>query len=461
LGAVDLDQVATVTDVPRATVERLADEFAAADGAFATTRVGVQTSRNTTLTEWAVMCLNAVTGNIDRPGGVYFNPGAIDVPGLIEQFTKRRNPAPSRVGGYPQIFGGPPMSVLADDVLSDDPEHIRALVVVAGNPVLTVPNTPKIEAALRKLDLLVTIDLYLSDTGTFAHYNLPAATMYEKGTFHFLTSTFEPYPFAEWKPKVVEPRGEARSEWEIFQALFRAAGVPFLNDPVVDGAARVLEACRLRFTEDHLFRYLLLGKLRLGRLKKTPGGIKLGEVEWGAFLRRGLRTPDGRVQLAPADLVEELARVLREPPAPSVQYPYLLVSGARRSAGYNTWTHNLPALMEKLGGNWATLHPDDAAGLGLRPGQAVRVTTTTGAITIAARISTDIRAGVVAIQQFWGHVYESGMRTSRSQPGVNVNALHDDRDLDRFSGMPVYNGRPCRIEPVEEVSPRRPLSRAS
>jgi formate dehydrogenase len=261
----------------------LADELAAADGAFVTTRVGVQTSHNSTLTEWAVQTLNAVTGNVDRPGGVYFNPGAIDVPKLVERFTKRKNPARSRIGDHPQIFGGPPAAVFADDVLSDDPDRIRALIVVGGNPVLTFPNTEKIERALRRLELLVTVDLYLSDTGTFAHYNLPA--------------TFEPHPFAEWKPKIVEPRGETRSEWGIFRDLARAAGVPFLNNPAVDAVDRLLGMFGSEFTHEHLARFLLLGKTTLGRLKKAPGGIRFGDIQWGEFLSRSLQTDDADAHL--------------------------------------------------------------------------------------------------------------------------------------------------------------------
>lgn len=444
----DLDRAAEVTDVPRARIERLADEFAAADGAFATTRVGVQTSHNTTLTEWAVMTLNSITGNIDRPGGVYFNPGVFDVPALIEQFTKRRNPAPSRIGHYPQIFGGPPCPVFADDVLSDDPDRIRALVVVAGNPVITFPNTAKIEAALRRLELLVCIDLYQSDTATFAHYTLPAATMYEKGSLHFLTSNFEPYPFVEWKPKIVEPRGEARSEWRIFKDLSRAAGVPFLNDPVLSGVARALDAVGIEFSEDWLYRYLLFGKMRLGRLKRAQGGIKLADIRWGEFLARGLHTLDRKIQLAPAEFVEALPAALDRPIGTNGEFPFLLISGARRLASYNSWTHNIPALMEKMKGNWATLNPEDAARIGVKSGDRVRVTSAVGGLEIGAVVSADIRPGVVAIHQFWGHTYESGMQTSRRHPGVNVNLLHDDRVRDRFCGMPVFNGTPCRVEAV-------------
>jgi anaerobic selenocysteine-containing dehydrogenase len=444
-----LERVARVTGIPGERIESLADRFAAADGAFATTRVGVQTSHNATLTEWAVMTLNAITGNIDRPGGVYFNPGAVDVPSLIEGMSKRRNSAPSRIGGYPQIFGGPPASVFADDVLSDDPERIRALVVVAGNPVITFPNTEKMERALRRLELLVCVDIFPSDTISFADYALPAAHIYEKGGLHFLTSSFEPHPFLEWRPKLVEPRGEARSEWEIFQALSRAAGVLLLNDPLVGGLARGLGAVGLGLSEDLLYRFVLGTRVSLGRLKRTPGGIQLGEIRFGEFLAGGLRTPDRKLQLAPPDLVAALPEALSDPPLPTEEYPLLLISGARRLAGYNSWTHHVDALAEKLGGNWAMIHPEDAVRLGVGEGDRIRVESRTGALEIEARLSRDVAPGVVAIHQFFGHKYESGTAASRRFPGVNVNLLHDDRVRDRFSGMPVYNGTPCRLRPVD------------
>ena len=444
-----LDHAAEITGVPSRTIARLADEFAAAEAAFVTTRVGVQTSHNTTLTEWAVQTLNVLTGNIDRPGGVYFNPGAIDIPGLIKRFTKGKNPSASRIGHYPQIFGGPPATVFADDVLSDDPDRIRALVVVGGNPVLTFPNTEKMERALERLDLLVTVDLYLSDTGTFADYNLPAATIYEKGGLHFLTSTFEPYPYLEWKPKLVEPCGEARAEWDIFRALSRAARIPFLNNPIVSGLDRILNAFGSGLTSERFAQFLLLGKTSLRRLMNANGGIKFGDIQWGEFLANGLYTDDRKIHLAPEDLVSALGSALDAPPLPTHEFPLLLISGGRRSASYNTWTHNIPDLMEKLKGNWATLNSADAGRLRVEDGATIRVLSRTGSLEIKAAVSDDIREGVVMIHQFWGHKYESGMLTSRKFPGVNVNLLHDDRQRDTFTGMPVYNGTPCRVEPLD------------
>jgi formate dehydrogenase len=299
----------------------------------------------------------------------------------------------------------------------------------------------------------VSIDLYLSDTGTFADYNLPAATMFEKGGFHFLTSTFEPYPYAEWKPKVVEPRGEARSEWDIFRDLSRAAKVPFLNQPAMSVADRLLGVLGRGLSHEDLARYLLLGKVSLGRLKGAPEGIKLGDVPWGQFLEHRLETTDGKIDLAPGEFTEAVAATLDSPPMPTPEYPFLLISGGRRAASYNSWTHNIPKLMDKLKGNHALLNDGDATLLGIADGDSVRVTSASGSIEIQAQVSSDIRPGVVMIHQFWGHTYESGMHTSRKHPGVNVNFLHDDRIRDRFTGMPVFNGTPCRVEVVRQAYP--------
>lgn len=146
--------------------------------------------------------------------------------------------------------------------------------------------------------------------------------------------------------------------------------------------------------------------LRLSALNARPRGIKATDIGWGQFLSH------------------------------------------RRVETFNTWTHNTPALMALADGNWASLNPEDAARLGVLDGAMVRVRSANGAIDIRARLCADIRPGVVAIHQFWGHVYDSGMRTSRATPGVNVNHLHSDHVRDRSCGRRVFNGTPCRVESV-------------
>ncbi|MGH1348830.1 MAG: molybdopterin-containing oxidoreductase family protein [Nannocystales bacterium] len=439
-----------ITTVPASTTREIARQFAAADGAYVSTRVGVQTSHNTVLTEWAVATLCAITGNIDRPGGLYHNPGVLDVSALIEKFTKRKNTSPSRIGNYPHVFGGLPCTVLPDEILTPGDGQVRALVVIAGNPVISFPNTAKIEAALEKLELLVSVDIFLNDTASFADWVLPAATQFETGGFHFLVNQFDQQPYAELRPKLVEPPGEARGEWDIFKDLSRAAGVPFLNNPTVDRVARMLDAVGVGFSPTMLNRYLLLGKTpSYGELAKHPRGLPGKPMQFGTFFTERIYTQDRKIHLAPEALLGELGPALHDPPLPTTELPFLLISGARRSQSFNSWTHNIPELVEKLGGNWATVNDADGARLGIDDGSRIKIRSAIGEIEVEARLCPKIAPGVVAVHQHWGHTYDSGMTTANKYPGVNVNRLHDDAVRDPFCAMPVFNGTPVAIKVVE------------
>ncbi len=448
-----LKKAASKTGIHEQIITTLADEFAAAKSGFVTTRVGVQTSANTTLTEWAVLTLNIITGNVDKKGGVYFNPGAINSTDLIHKFTKRKNSARSRIGSFPQVFGGPPCTVFADDVLSDDRGRIRALIVIAGNPLISFPNTKKVEKALKKLDLLVCIDIYRSDTGSFADYNLPAATIYEKGGLHFLTSSFEPYPYVEWRNKILTPRGSVKSEWDMVRGISRAAGVPFLNNPVINLIDRTLGFFGSAFSEKNLAQYLLLSRfsmkrMTLSKLIKSTHGIKVSEIKWGQFIKSGLLTTDKKIHLVPDNFSQAITVLIHKLDDVSDEFPMLLISGGRRLASFNSWTHNVPFLMDKLKSNYATINSTDARKLGLEDGDFVLVRSQINSLTIMVKLSDKIRKNVIMIHQFWGHNYDSNQSLAKKHPGVNVNLLHDDQVRDQFTGMPVFNGTPCSISKV-------------
>ena len=148
--------------------------------------------------------------------------------------------------------------------------------------------------------------------------------------------------------------------------LSRAAGVPFLNDPWLDRLGRGIEKLGFEFSESMLYRYLLLGKTRLGRLKREEMGIELGEMEFGRFFERSIRTEDRRLHLSPPEFLAGLREVMSDATGPTERFPFALISGARRLAGYNTWTHHIEPLAERLKGNWATMNPEDAESLGIR-----------------------------------------------------------------------------------------------
>ena len=177
--------------------------------------------------------------------------------------------------------------------------------------------------------------------------------------------------------------------------------------------------------------------------------MKFGDIEWGKFLQDGLLTNDRKLHLAPDDLVQGLRKALQAPPVPSAELPFMLISGGRRLASFNTWTHNLPSLAKKLNGNHAIMNATDGRRLGIEQGSMVRIVSRTGAINIKVELREDIRPSVVVVHQFWGHHYDSGQNIAKRNPGVNVNLLHSDQERDKFTGMPVFNGTPCKIEAVE------------
>lgn len=446
--AVDLDSLSAICDLPRAEIEAEAERFANARAAFATTRVGVQTGPNTTLTEWAVTTLNTITGNIGRPGGMVFHGGATKPAQYLLDGLLRNNFSPSRIGNHSHIFGGLPATVLADDILSDDADRVRALIVFAGNPVISFPDTAKTEAALERLDLLVCFDIYHSDTATFADYVLPAATQFEKSSMHFMVDKYEPSRRFEWRPQVVEPTGEARPEWNVMQDICVAAEVPFLNNPEIHQEVEQHRADGTYYPERTMYERVLPDGIDLDEIIDSPGGLELAPNS-NASLFDHVTTPDKRIHIQPLEFVEELRNVLRAGFDQPDDYPLRLISGQRNLRSFNTWTHNIASLTDKLDEPAATIHPDLAVAHGLNCGDLIYLRTAHGSITIAVNTNDSIRPDTVAVPQFWGHTYESGQMHARKRPGVNINRLHTTNGSDTFTAMPVLNGRPCRIDAVK------------
>jgi len=447
-GAVDLDEIAEICDLPRPAIEAEAERFATAESAFATTRVGVQTGPNTTLTELAVTTLNAITGNIGRAGGMVFHGGATEPAKYLLDGLLRNNFTPSRIGNHAHIFGGLPASLLADDILSDDDDRVRALIVFAGNPVISFPDTPKIEAALERLDLLVSLDIYHSDTATFADWSLPATTQFEKPSMHFMVDKYDQTRRLEWKPQVVEPSGDARPEWNIMQDIMVAADAPFLNNP--DLHAKVVEhrAEGTFYPEREMYEGVMPDGVVLQDVIDAPQGIELAPYDHRRFFEDHVALPSGRMQIGPEDLVEGLDTILRAAPSTDEGFPLLLISGQRRLRSFNSWTHNMASLTAPLSEPTATIHPDLAGEYGLVDGDDIELRTAHGQISITVTVKSSIRPDTVAVPQFWGHTYESGQLHARQRPGVNVNHLHGTSELDAYTAMPIFNGRPCAISRV-------------
>ncbi len=444
------------TTVPADTIRRLAREFAAADGACAYGRVVL--GRFGTLAAWALEVLNVVTGNLDAPGGAVFSDGLADLVDVVarlglDHYGKHR----SRVGDYPGVLGELPSGVLADEITTPGPGQVRALVVTAGNPVLSTANGPALAAAMRQLECTVVLDFYLSETATLADYVLPCTTYFEREDFPIFHTQMMTEPYAQWTEPVVPPQGEAKQEWEIFTLLGDAMGLPYLNNRAAHWMRRALRLAGRDFSP----RWIMDAMIRLGpvgdrflpwrdgftlaKLARQPHGVRLGPPQTGVLAQK-LRTDDGKIHLWNTQLEGELARLGSETSRPDdPAYPFRLI-GRRDGRSHNSWLHNVPKLMRGERCRRLRINPADAERLGLADGARAVVRSSVASVGVEVRVSDEMMPGVVSLPHGWGHTYATNRRVASSDPGPNCNALIDQRVIEPLSGMAFLNGFPVAVE---------------
>lgn len=434
------------TGVPAAEIRRLARDFAAADGAVAYGRTGSCLGRFGTITAFLLEALNLVTGNLDRPGGAVLGMPAVKLDEVLrnarlDTYAQRR----SRVGGFPDVLGAMPAALIPQEIETPGPGQLRALFVSAGNPALSCPDGEAFARALPQLDLLVSIDLYVTETNRHADFVLPATTFLEREDLPLAFLGLYTTPFAQWTDPVIEPRGEARDEWRIIDALGRELGIVPLPGPV--RTPRWLADC---ITPERVMDLLLrTGPQRLSvkRLRRSPSGEVLGEHIPTGVLHRRLRTPDRRVHLDPAPIRAELERLATSAPATSDDFP-LLLTNLRELRSHNSWMHNSQLLTRGGRRHAARIHPVDAERAGVGDGEEIVLTSPWGEVRTVALVTDEMTPGAVAVPHGWGH--QGGWTTANGLGGANVNQLMSGRttEIEPLSGMAWLSGVPCRVARV-------------
>jgi len=443
-------RAAKLTGLDERAISDLARDFARGGPACAVAKLGVYQTRHGTVAFWLVEALNAITGNLERPGGVVFKRGALPLP-LLHDVAFRGKKARTRNGLFPEIIGSLPAASIPEEILSPGDGRIRALFVDCGNPLLSLPHEDRVREALESLDLLVCLDVFLNETARLAHYVLPAAAHFEKEDCYVTFPEHQPRRFIQWAEALVAPPGEAKPEWEVFLTLSRRMRLPLLNTPGLALLASVLERADRLFGRNGRWRFgprlyaeLLLRTLSRTKLRsvlESPHGLLLPEgAHPGAHPKRA------RIELAPAKLAAAASGLSgqEEEEGRDPAYPLLLITGERERAKVNTRLWYLPLIERLRAQSFARIHPADAARAGITEGAQVAVSTRTGVVTTRAHVAEDIREGVVSIPHGWGRSVEvegRGLQTF----GVNPNRLTDDLAREPLTGMPVYNGIPCRI----------------
>ena len=467
------EDTAIRTGVPAGTVRALAHDFATARTAVAYGRTGACLGHHGTLVSFLIDALNLVTGNLDRPGGALMSHQVIPVEDMGERSgafgynTKR-----SRIGDFPDVFGSFPAALIADEITTPGTGQLRALFVFAGNPVLSVPNSAALDAALEQLDLMVSLDLYVNETNRHADYILPGTTFLERDDMPMAYAACCPTVFLQATEPVLEPYGQARPEWEVFEELAARMEVSLLaTGPLarLNPMLRWLERRGLRLTPQKMMNALLRigpygdrfglrrGGLNPQKLKDNPHGIVLAEHAPHGVLADVVAHEGGKVCLDPAEITTEIAR-LGTAPGTSPQFP-LSAIGIRELRSHNSWMHNSPTLMKGKRRQRARINIDDAEKAGIADGDIARVVSATGAIELEMTITDEVGPGTIAIPQGWGH-RGGGWRLANSNPGVNVNELTSSRpeDLEALAGMSVLNGVAVRLEALAAPTAREAAS---
>ena len=420
-------------------IRRTTREFAAADGAAAYGRMGLSTQGFGTICQWAIQCLNILSGNFDREGGVLFTEPAVDIVGKAIVGRGHHDVWRSRVRGLPEFGGELPVSTLREEIETPGEGQIRAMLTSAGNPVLSTPDGRRLGEAFDGLDFMACVDIYLNETTRHADVVLPPTTALEREQYDLVFHSLAVRNTARFTPPVFDKPDGAMHDWEIFREIaVRTAARLTRKKPLTKALS---ERVSLSLSPTVLVTALLaLGRRTSMRaLRANPAGVDLGPLQ--PTMPGRLQTRDKLIHLAPDLVIADLAR-LRE----SLQAPVgdeLLLIGRRHQRDNNSWMHNNARLTRGKTRHQLLMHPDDLAARGLSDGAPVLISSRVGKVTTEVRATDDMMPGVVSLPHGYGHqVGGTRMAHAATVAGVSINDLTDPERLDvsgnaAFSGVPV------------------------
>lgn len=375
--------------------------------------------------EWLAWALAAVTGSLDRPGGVLFNPGALRPQEDRLVVRSRHGDPASDPASRPDLragYGELPCTALADEI---DAGNLRALFVLGGNPLTTLPDSGRLARSFARLDVLAVCDIRTTETTAMATHVLPVAGQLERSDLTSFLDLYFPFPFVQYSPPAVDAPPGRPAMWRIFAGLGRRLGLGGFadleaetDDTILAGAAR---RCRVPWES----------------LVASPSGLTPADAPAPGWLIPK-RLPLGTLDLAPPELVAQFRAWQSSPPrpAPSPAGDQGLVLVNRRELRQTNSMLRDAALPPPL-----LMHPEDSARLGLVSGRPVLIRSSTGSTVAALQVTDSIRPGVVSLPHGW------------STPGVNHLTSATD-GVDPLTGMPHLSGFPVTVTALETAGQR-------
>jgi anaerobic selenocysteine-containing dehydrogenase len=471
------EAVAPVCGIEAEEIRRLARELAGARRAAVYGRIGTCTQEFGTLASWLVDLLNVLTGNLDREGGAMFTRAAAGARTALDGDGTGRGVAlarwTSRVRGLGEAFGELPVVCLAEEIETPGEGQVRALVTIAGNPALSTPNSGRLQAALDSLDFMVSVDIYLNETTRHADVVLPGPSTLQRPHYDLALYQLAVRNVANYSPPLLPLHDGMHSEWV---TLLRLAGIASGQGPDVDvealdgmvafevarretatpesplfgrDPAEVLALVEPRIGPERLLDLMLRAgpyDLTLADLEAAPHGVDMGPLE--PRLPGVLRTPSGQVELAPAPIVADCAR-LRDALSRGPANGQVVLVGRRHLRSNNSWMHNLAPLVKGKDRCTMHVHPEDATRFGLADGERALVSSAAGSVEVPVEVTDAVMRGVVSIPHGWGHDLDgTELAVASEHAGSNSNILADETRVDPLSGNAILNGIPVELAPV-------------
>ncbi|MBV1911732.1 MAG: molybdopterin-dependent oxidoreductase [Kangiellaceae bacterium] len=456
------EQVASLTGIDAETVAELVTDFCQADCAVLYARIGVSTQEFGSIVNWLVNVFNLLTGNLDSPGGSMFATPAVDMVGHKKGRTKKFARYHSRVSHYPETIGEFPVAALAEEILTDGEGQIKAMVVAAGNPLLSTPNNELLASAFEQLDFMLSIDFYINETSKYADIILPPPTPLERPHYDLIFNQLAVRNYARYSEPLFKRKPESRSEMDIYCSLVQAMAGKDLLSKVTTWFK--LKSMRMLGPKGLINRALLQGpygsndpsdtsqtafegKLNLKKLQQSTHGLDLGPLK--PQFPNKILTDNGRIDLAPAEFVADLARLEQKLVSVKTQptdNESLLLIGRRDPRTCNSWMHNSYRLVKGKPGCIAHINSQDAKRLKIQCGELVMIESRVGKIKIPVEVTDTIMAGVVSIPHGWGHgVEDTQLSIANAHTGVSVNQLTDEKFVDQLTGNAALNGVPITM----------------
>ena len=497
LSQVPIAEYCRISGVEESLVRAAVRRIAGASSAAVFEDLGVQMNRHSTLVSYLEKLVWLLTGNLGKPGAQYapatFVPIVRASRNELDPNTAPRSP----VVGARIVTGLIPCNVIPDEILTDHPKRYRALFVESGNPAHSLADSQRMREAMAALDLIVVVDVFMTETARLADYVLPAATQFEKHEATFFNFEFPHNVFHLRRPLLTPPDGPL-PEPEIHARLVEAAGVfkdeeleplraaarrgrrefaaafaestrtnPRLRAvaPVIlyrtlgptlpNGAAAaaalwpVAHRCAA-MSPDSVRRAgfgegLEAGEHLFDAIISRPSGVVFTVDDYEETWRR-IQTDDGRVRLSITELLGELDALRNEvPPGDDPAWPFLLSAGERRSFTANTIIRD-PAWRKIESDTALRVSPGDAARIGVADGGQARLTTKRATAILAVAIDEAMAAGHLALPNGLGLDHLEGEQRIRT--GVGPNEFTASEDRDPWVGTPWHKSVPARLEAI-------------